>query len=1379
MTTTHSEAAQLSPEQKRALRDQSFREKGRKEDVFPLSFAQRRLWFLDHLQPGSAAYNVPTVVRLSGPIQLEALRKGLSAAVARHEALRATFSRGGDEPVQRIMPAEDVPCALVDLSRMVAAKRGAEADRMITEEIRKPFDLTKDLMLRATLVRLAPEEHILILVTHHIASDEWSLRIFFGEWSDYYSGFCQGRTVTLPELPLRYVEFARWQRDWAQSDEYQEQLGYWRERLKSPPVLQLPFDHARPAAQSPAGALHGRMISNDLLDRLKQFSRAERCTLFMTLLAAFKTLLYRYTSQEDLIVGCPIAGRNRMETEPLVGFFVNTLALRTSLSPKESFRELLKKVRETTLGAYANQDMPFDKLVEELHPERSAAHMPFVQVFFSLNNEFVEEALFPGTRSQEIEVDTGTSKFDLTIVAKDTAHGLNMVIEYNTDLFERERIDRLLGHFQQLLESVAQNPDTPVSRLEILTPEERRQIVFDWNQTAREYPRMASVTRIFEEQVARTPDAIALQYGERTITYRELNARANQLSHYLLAAGGGPNACIGVYLDRSIEMVTAFLGILKAGSAYVPLDLSYPKERLQFMVSDAQIPIILTDSVHRADLPEGARILCVNRDWPVIEGQPRQLPASNATGDSLAYIIYTSGSTGQPKGVAISHRGITRLVLNSYYVQLTPDDRIAQASNASFDAATFEIWGALLNGARAVGVPKEIALSPGEFQALLRREGITVLFLTTALFNQIARETPKAFGTLKTVMFGGEAVDPKWVRTVLECAPPQRLLHVYGPTENTTFSTWHLVEKGPEERETVSIGKPIANSTLYILGPDMQPVPVGVPGEVYVGGDGVGQGYWNRPELTAEKFVPDPFSETVGARLYRTGDLGKFDRDGNLEFLGRIDDQVKLRGFRMELGEIESLLARHPGVANGVVILREDRPGDKRLVAYVIARGNAPSAGELKSHLKARLPEYMIPAAFVFLNEFPLTPNKKVDRKALPPPDANRPELNKTFIAPRDAIEQQVTKIWEKVLGVQPIGVADNFFDLGGHSLLAVKLFSQIEKAFDKKLPLATLFRAPTIEEIARLIREDNQTKAWSTIVDIQPTGSRPPFFWIHSLGGDGGGAFFYYRKLAELLGPDQPSFGIRSPQEPFSRIEEMARFYASEIRKFQAEGPYYLGGFCFGGNVAFEIAQQLNAAGQKVGLLVMLESSPPNVNHKQSWSATAAKYSIQNLVENVKDFVNESPGKKMTLLKSKGKRLKEKVQQRLGPAPEDKAPELNQILDLSTYPEGYVKYAETHWHALSEYHPAPYPGEITLFRAKKQGLTNFNHTLGWDALAGDRVHVTVIPGAHESMLHEPNVQIVAAKLRELLDRSMAGSKGEVVSGAAGSSGQGAPGHEC
>jgi amino acid adenylation domain-containing protein len=1349
MTHTHTEISRLTADQKRALLQRLLREKRSADHKHPLSFAQQRLWFFDKLEPNSALYNIPTVLRLRGPIHLENLRRGLENVLERHEALRATFEETDGAPAQRIQPPQPIDFRVADLSHLASDPRNSEWEAAVSEEIRRPFDLTKDPLVRARLFRLAPQEHVLVLVIHHIVADEWSMRILFREWAEYYRALMAGAEPALGELPMQYRDFARWQNGWIKSVEYSRQLAYWSERLRSPTTLQLPTDFQRSTGQTFAGAVASAMLPRELLERLKDFSRREGGTLFMTLLAALKVLLFRYTQQRDIIVGCPIAGRSLAETEPLIGFFVNTLALRTAIQPDQTFREFFRQVREETLGAFAHQEMPFDKLVEELHPHRDSTHTPFVQVFFALNNEFIEKSIFPEVESEEIEVETGTAKFDLTVVARDSREGLRLLAEYNRDLFAPERIARMLEHLRELLEGILANPDERVARLNLLTPGERISLLSASNTP--DYPRNDSVHQIFEWQVSKSPEAIALDYDGRTITYRELNARANQLAHYLRQNKAGPGTLVGVYMERSIEMIVAFLGILKAGAAYVPLDFSYPLERLAFMIEDTQMPVILTQREHLSELPaSGAQAFCLDTEWNLIGQLPRIPPANAARADALAYVIYTSGSSGKPKGVAVPHRGITRLVLNTDYVKITPGDHVAQASNASFDAATFEIWGALLNGARLEGMSREITLSPEDFARALRVKRITTLFVTTALFNQLAREVPGVFSSLGTALFGGEAVDPKWVRAVLAGGPPKRLLHVYGPTENTTFSTWHLVENLEDDAHTVPVGRPIANSELYILDPALNPVPIGIPGEIYVGGDGLARGYWNSPDPAELKFIPHPFSADRNARLYRTGDLARFNANLEVEFIGRLDQQIKLRGFRIEPGEIESLLHKHPAISEAVAVAREDVPGDQRLVAYLVPRGASPETDALKAFLRENLPDYMIPSAFVFMESFPLTPNEKIDRHALPSPEHNRPLLNKTFIAPRDSVEQQLAKIFEKILGVQPIGVADNFFELGGHSLLAVRVFSQIEKIFGKKLPLATLFRAPTIEEIARVLREENPAKSWSTLVDIQPKGSRPPFFWLHTLGGDGGGGFFYYRKLAELLGPDQPSFGIRSPREPFTRIEEMAKFYIEEIRKFQPRGPYFLGGFCFGGNVAYEMARQLRIEGEEIGLLVMLESAPPNVDQKHSWSATAAKYSLENFVENLKDFVGNEG--RMALLRNKGKRLTKRIKRSLAGEDEEKPVVLGEVLDLTAYPEGYVHYAETHWAALTKYHPPAYGGNLVLFRAKKQGLSNFAHTLGWDALVEDRVHVTVIPGTHESMLQEPNVQIVAAKLRQFLN---------------------------
>lgn len=1346
MTQSQSQLASLDARQKRVLLQQLIREKTGAARRAPLSFAQQRLWFFDQLEPNSALYNVPAVLRLRGRIEPRLLEESLSAIVARHESLRSNFEPGDNSPTLRVQPPAPAVLPLVDLSARDPHSREEELENILTAEIRRPFNLAADPLVRGLLVRLAEEEHVLCLVIHHIAVDEWSLRVLFEEWGQIFRQIAAGSPPTLPPMKVQYRDYTQAQLEWVKTPECERQLSFWREQLDGAVPVQLPADFARPAEQTFEGALAAGELGAELSARLRALGQQEGATLFMTLLAAFKVLIFRYTQQTDITVGCPIAGRNSPDTERLIGFFVNTLALRSRLDPAQSFRQVLRQVREETLQAFASQDLPFDKLVEELHPRRDSTRSPFVQVFFALSHEFGGE-LFPGVAAEEIEMDTGTAKFDLTLVAKETRSGLRILAEYSTDLFSERRIERLLEHFRVLLADALKRPEVAIASLDLLTGAERAALLRLGSFPA--FPRQDCVQEVFEWQVAKSPDAVAVEFGGENLTYRELNARANQLARYLQKHRVGPGALVGVYMERSAGMITAFLGILKAGAAYVPLDLSYPRERLAFMIADTQMSWIVTQRELEHELPvSAAKAIALDADWERIGQESRQLPPCHATADSLACVIYTSGSTGQPKGVCVPHRGISRLVINTDYVKITPADRIAQVSNASFDAATFEIWGALLNGARVVGISKETALAPAEFAEALRARRISIMFLTTALFNQLAREQPGVFATLGTVLFGGETVDPKWVRAVLASDPPKRLLHVYGPTENTTFSTWHLVQEVAEDSSTVPIGQPIANSELYILDPAFNPVPIGVPGEVYVGGDGLAQGYLNRPELTESKFVPHPLRP--GAKLYRTGDLARFDDHLQVEFIGRVDRQIKLRGFRIELDEIESQLLKHPAIAETVVILREDLPGDRRLAAYVVPRQEPPAESSLRSFLKEHLPDYMIPAAFVFIKELPLTPNKKIDRHALPAPDQNRPALNKSFVAPRDSTEQQLAKIFEKTLGVQPIGVADNFFELGGHSLLAVRVFAQIEKNLGKKLPLATLFRAPTIEELARILREETQAKTWSTIVDIQPAGSRPPLFWLHTLGGDGGGGFFYYRKLAELLGPDQPSFGIRSPQEPFHRIEEMARFYIAELRKVQPHGPYFLGGFCFGGNVAFEMAQQLSEAGEQIGLVVLLESSPPNVSPKHSWSATAAKYSLENFVENLRDFVGNPPGRQMAALRSKGRRLTQKLRRSI--ESEGRQLELKDVIDLANYPDGYVKFAETHWSALTNYHPRRYDGHLHLFRARKQGLTNFSHTLGWDALAGDRVHVTVIPGTHESMLQEPNVQIVSAKLRQLLN---------------------------
>ncbi|MBI2230714.1 MAG: amino acid adenylation domain-containing protein, partial [Deltaproteobacteria bacterium] len=892
----------------------------------PLSFSQQRLWFLDQYEPGSSVYNIPSAIRLTGALDVSALEQSLQEIVNRHEALRTTFSMVGGEAVQVIAPSLKLALPVVDLSETPEAEREEQARRLAQEEARRSFDLSRGPLFRTRLLQVGEDDHVLLMTLHHIVSDGWSMGVMHHELAVLYQAFSNSQPSALPDLPIQYADYAVWQREWLKGEELERQISYWKKQLEGISPLQLPTDRPRPPLQTHRGAWQSLSLSQELTEKLKSLSRKEGVTLYMTLLAAFQTLLHRYSGQEDIVVGSPIAGRNRSEIEGMVGFFVNTLALRSNLSGQPTFKELLARVKEMALGAYAHQELPFEKLVEELHPERDLSHSPLFQVMFVLQNTSGTALKLGGIVVSPMRVDGETAKFDLTLSLSEGAQGLRGAVEYSTALFDDGTIGRMLGHLQVLLEGIVADADRPIAALPILTEPERHQLLVEWNDTKREYPKDKCIDELFEEQVERSPDAIALVYEDQQLTYRELNNRANRLAHYLQTLGVGPEVLVGICVERSLEMVIGLLGILKAGAAYVPLDSQFPKERLSFMLEDAQAKVLLTQQKLVDRIPATvAHTICMDADWQAISKESIGNPDDKTTGADTCYVIYTSGSTGRPKGVAVPHGAVNRLVINTDYIELKSDDVVAQVSNCSFDAATFEIWGALLNGARLVIITKDVVLAPQEFAAELKRHAVTTLFLTTALFNLMARQAPDAFASVRQVLFGGEAVDPRWVAEVVRQGRPERLLHVYGPTEATTFATWQLVGEVAQGAATVPIGRPIANTQLYVLDAHLHPVPIGVQGELYVGGRGIARGYLNGPELTAERFIPNPFSVESGARLYKTGDLGRFLPDGNIEFLGRIDNQVKIRGYRIELGEIESVLGQHPAVREAVVVAEEDR----------------------------------------------------------------------------------------------------------------------------------------------------------------------------------------------------------------------------------------------------------------------------------------------------------------------------------------------------------------------------------------------------------------------------------------------------------------------
>jgi amino acid adenylation domain-containing protein len=1042
--------------------------------VFPLSFAQQRLWFLDQLEPDSPLYNIPQAFRLRGALKVEALRGTFEVLVTRHESLRTTFSIVDETPVQCIAEKGSFSMPVIDLTGLPEAGREVEAQRLAGEEFRRPFNLSQGPLLRVTLLRLGEKEHILLLVIHHIISDGWSMGVLVKEMAALYEAFCVGNPSPLVELPIQYADFAHWQREWFQGEVLGAQVQYWKKQLGGTlPILELPTDRPRPAVQIYRGKRRSLAFSKDLSEGLKALSQREGVTLFMMLLAAFQTLLHRYTGQEDIIVGSPIANRNRLEIEGLIGFFVNTLVLRSDLSGNPPFRELLSRVREVALGAYGHQDLPFEKLVEELQVPRDLSYNPLFQVMLVLQNAPMQALQLSGLTLSPLEVETGTAKFDLTLELVEGSEGFAGGIEYNTDLFDTVSIDRMVGHFQTLLQGIVANPEQRIAELPLLSEGERHQLLVEWNATEVEYPRDKCLHELFEEQVERTPDGVALVFEGKQLTYRELNGRANQLAHYLRKMGVGPEVLVGIFMERSFEMVIAMYGILKAGGAYVPLDPEYPPERVAFMARDTQVPVLLTQRHLMANLPEHkAKVICLDSDWPGIVKENSQNLASGATAENLAYVIYTSGSTGMPKGAMNTHRGIcNRLLWMQDEYQLTDKDRVLQKTPFSFDVSVWEFFWPLLVGACMVVARPGGHKDSHYLVKTIQEQEITTLHFVPSMLQVFLeeKEVEKCF-TLKRVICSGEAL-PYELQEHFFARLPAELHNLYGPTEAAVDVTYWACKRGSDQR-IVPIGYPVANTQMYILDSHLQPVPIGVPGELYIGGIQVGRGYLNRPELTAEKFIPDPFRAVPRARLYRTGDLARYLPGGEIEYLGRTDHQVKIRGFRIELGEIEAVLGEHESIGQVVVMAREDIPGEKRLVAYIVPDGNQPpSASVLRQYLQEKLPEYMVPGAFITLEKFPLSPNGKIDRKTLPAPASIRPvELD--YVAPRTEMERTIAAIWQEVLQLGRVGIHDNFFDLGGHSLRMAQVHRKLREKLQRDLSMLEMFKYPTIDSLAQYLSE-------------------------------------------------------------------------------------------------------------------------------------------------------------------------------------------------------------------------------------------------------------------------------------------------------------------
>jgi len=1294
----------------------------------PLSFAQEQIWL--HGQFAKDLYNESVTVYRQGPLDLPTLQRSLNEIVRRHEAWRTTFKAIDGQPMQIVQPPFEPSIEAVDLRKLAVERREPEALRLARAQARVPYDMERGPLLRAMLVRLGDEEYRFYHFLHHIIFDGFSIyRVFLPELVTVYNAFLAGRTSPLPELRLQYADFAHWQRESLGSVQLNESRAYWSAQLDGElPVLELPTDHPRPAMQSFRGAMQRFAFSRDLSDRLHQLAQRENTSFFTTILAGFAALLRRYSGQQDFVIGTVTSGRKRSELEALLGCFQNPLALRLKLAGDPSFRELLAHAREVTLGALSHDDAPFERLVEELSVRRDTSRNPLFPVMFSLVPPTA--AFESGWDLNQLDLEIGTAKFDLDLELDDRPEGLFGRFVYSTDLFDASTMARMAGHFETMLEAIVADPEQKVSRLPMLTAAEKLQLA-QWNQTETEFPRELCIHELVEAQAARTPNAIAVEYADQRLTYRELVERANQLAHFLRRRGVERESRVGICLRRSLELPVALLAVLKAGGACVPLDPAYPKERLEYMLEDSQTALVLTQPGLLAEVTDfNAEMVTLDADWNSFSRESTENVRSDVKPDNLAYLIYTSGSTGKPRGVLLTHLGLVNH--NAAAVKLfgiTPADRMAQFASISFDIAIEEIFPTWIAGAALVIREEDASLAVGDFLRWVSERKVTALDLPTAYWHELVGElsesTLKLPESLRIVIVGGEKASSTKLAAWRKVAGSRvRWVNTYGPTETSVIVTAFEPDSSEEIPAILPIGRPIANTKIHILDANLQPLPVGIPGDLYVSGPGLARGYLNRPEVTAEKFISDPFAAQPGARMYKTGDVARYLASGEIEFAGRTDDQVKIRGYRVELKEIESVLGSYAAVREVVVVARET-DGGKNLVAYVVpAREQVPTGSELRAYLKQRLPHYMVPSAFVLLEAMPKTPNGKVDRRGMPAPKpADFTEPNE-YIAPTDELEKQLTKIWAAVLSKESIGIRDNFFDLGGHSLLAARLMHRIEQTLGQRLPLAALLQAPTVEQFAALLRQEGWSASWSSLVAIQAEGSRPPFFCVHGVGGNVVG----FRDLARHMGPEQPFYALQPQgldgQRPcLTSVPEMAERYLREIRRVQPEGPYRIGGYSFGGLVAYEMAQQLRAQEQEVSLLALFDTYPGKMESRASQMRNLSKLPLK---EALLFLVKKGSFVMMTLRKR---------------------------LELQMLPRALRNVRQACAAAAAGYDVQPYDGQVTLFRVKEKSAGSLDdpYAIWWRVAAGG-VDLREISGDHLSLLKEPQVRLLAEELNDALD---------------------------